>query len=123
MKKNRFYLLILVALVVLMTAACSIIESHSTEKVFGKEFEAETLSQLELGRTTKNEAIALLGPPSEAKLQSEGRERLTYTMKRVTNRHGHLLFVIDTSSKVERRESLYLDFKDDVLIEYRRDRN
>ena len=123
MKMNRFYLLFAVAIVALMTGACSIIESHSTEKVVGKEFGAETLSQLELGRTTKKEAIALLGPPSEAKLQGEGRERLTYTMKRITDRHGHLLFVIDTSSKVERRESLYLDFEDDVLIEYRRDRN
>lgn len=123
MKNNRFYLLSLIAFVVSMASACSIIESHSTERVVGKEFSAETLSQLELGRTTKKEAIALLGPPSKAKMKGEAVERLTYTMKRITDRHGHLLFVIDTSSKVERRESLYLDFEDGVLIEYRRDRN
>jgi len=123
MREKRFGLFLMVAVLSVFSFGCSIIESHSTERVVGLEIDAKALSQLELGETTRSEAIRLLGPPSSARLSGNGEEHLSYTVTRTTNRHGHLLFVIDTSSKVERKETLSLKFKDDILYEYKRGRS
>ncbi len=113
---KRYSLLLLVG-ALFTFSGCAVVSNHSHSKIEGTKVSSETLSRIEIGETSKSWLISALGAPDSANGIEEG-ELLKYTSSRITKRHGHLLFVIDSSSERIEKETYYFEFKDGVLRRY-----
>ena len=70
-----------------------------------------------VGETTKSWLVSTLGVPDGASAIEEG-EVLTYASKRIIKRHGHVLFVLNTSSEKVESETYFFEFREGVLRRY-----
>ncbi len=97
---------------------CTIISSNSNTNTSGTEVSDQTLSQLEVGKTTKEWLIAALGQPDSKSLVDEKTEILKYRATRTTYQHSGLFIVFDSQSKHEESETVYFEFQEGVLQRY-----
>ncbi len=113
--KHSSVVLLVVALVGL--TGCSVMSNHSHSRTEGTKVSSETISRIQIGETTKSWLISALGVPDSSNGIEDG-ELLKYTSSRITKRHGHLLFIIDSSSERIEKETFFFEFRDGVLSRY-----
>ncbi len=118
MKTRYLCLLSLLLSSLLLGTGCSVIHSHSTTKVMGKQVSDQTLARVEVGKTSKDWILATLGEPTASEIVDESTSILKYASKRIKSSNSTLLFVFDTSSKREEKRTIYFEFKDGILDRY-----
>jgi outer membrane protein assembly factor BamE (lipoprotein component of BamABCDE complex) len=77
-----------------------------------------TLAQMEVGKTTKSWVVATLGAPTSVSQVDDNTELLRYTATRTTEREAGMIVVVASKQKTQKRETVYLEFKDGVLERY-----
>ena len=104
--------------IILLGSGCTIIEDRSETTYSGTQVSDVTMAQLEIGKTTKKWVIATLGAPTSASQVDDRTELLKYSTTRTTDRHAGVIVIITSRQKTEERETVYLEFKDEVLSRY-----
>ena len=104
--------------IILLGSGCRIIETRSETTYSGTQVSDVTMAQLEIGKTTKKWVIATLGAPTSASQVDDRTELLKYTATRTTDRHAGMIVIIKSRLRTEERETIYLEFKDEVLSRY-----
>ena len=98
--------------------ACTVISSSSSTTRSGTQVSEETLTQLELGKTSKEWLIATLGPPTSASHVNGNTEILKYASTRKKKTRSGLILVVNTDSESEEKETVYFEFTDGILKRY-----
>jgi outer membrane protein assembly factor BamE (lipoprotein component of BamABCDE complex) len=104
--------------IILLGSGCTIIDSRSETTYSGTQVSDVTMAQLEVGTTTKKWVIATLGAPTSASQVDARTELLKYTATRTTDRHAGMIVILNSRQKTEERETVYLEFEDQVLRRY-----
>ncbi len=113
-------MIISLSIAILGLSGCAVISNHSHSKIEGNPVGDETIARIQIGDTTKSWLISALGAPDSA-TGIENGELLKYSSRRITKRHGHLLFVIDSSSERIEKETYFFEFREGVLHRYWRE--
>jgi outer membrane protein assembly factor BamE (lipoprotein component of BamABCDE complex) len=104
--------------ILLLGGGCTIIHSRSETRYAGTQVSDVTMARLEIGKTTKAWVIATLGAPTTVSQVDDRTELLKYTATRTTDRHAGMILIINSREKTEERETVYLEFRDEVLRRY-----
>lgn len=116
----RHSIIIPLAISIFGLTGCAVISNHSHSKIEGNPVGDETIARIQIGDTTQSWLISALGPPDSASGIENG-ELLKYSSRRITKWHGHLLFVIDSSSERIEKETYFFEFREGVLHRYWRE--
>lgn len=116
----KYCISLLLTVALLGFAGCAVISNHSHSRVEGTKISPETISKIAVGETTKSWLVSALGAPDSAS-GLEGGELLKYTSSRITKKHGHLLFILDSSSERIEKETYFFEFKEGLLHRYWRE--
>jgi hypothetical protein len=114
----KHYLIFLMLPALLLAAGCTIISNDSNTNTSGTEVSDQTLSQVEVGKTTKEWLVAALGPADSVSLAGENTEILKYRDTRTTSKRSGILIVFDSESKREESETVFFEFQDGILQRY-----
>ena len=96
-----------------LLAGCVISGSHK-EHVSGRPISTTTLDRLTTGRTTHDQAVDLLGPPTRTMNDSE-KTVLVYEYARSERGKGRLIFVFSSTNESIEKRTAYLEFQDNIL--------
>ena len=104
--------------IILLGSGCTIFDSRSETSYSGTQVSDVTMAQLEIGKTTKDWVTATLGAPTSTSQVDDRTELLKYTATRTTDRHAGMILIINSREKTAERETVYLEFRDEVLSRY-----
>lgn len=117
---NHRILSLALAILASTTQSSCILNANSRTKVTGRYVSAETLRQIEPGKTQEY-VIALLGDPTTRTKLADGVEiwKWQYTENRSSS--GSFIFVFDSSESRETTNATYVEFKDVLVTKAWRD--
>ncbi len=118
MKTRYLNLLILLTSLLAFGSGCSVIHSHSTTKMMGKQVSDDTLARIEVGVTSEDWVVATLGEPTSREKVNDSTTIMKYASKKIRSANSTLLFVFDTSSKKEEKRTVYFEFRNGILDRY-----
>lgn len=104
--------------VAVLAAGCTVLSNNSSTTYSGTQVSDVTLAQMEVGKTTKSWVVATLGAPTSVSQVDDNTELLRYTATRTTEREAGMIVVVASKQKTQKRETVYLEFKDGVLKRY-----
>lgn len=107
-------------LLVCVTFALSgcLISSSSSNRGEGTRIKEHTLKQFEPGTTTKEWTLAVLGSPNKHEALDDGREILRYEYSRKVHSDTTVFLLFSGSSNKTEKQTVYFEFKDQVLSRY-----
>lgn len=105
-------------MLLVVLCGCSVISSTTTTTRSGTQVSNETLTQLELGKTTKEWLVATLGAPSAITKVGDQTEILKYTSTLTKKQRSGLILVIHTNNETEAKETVYFEFQEGILARY-----
>ena len=114
--KNSTPIAALLISAIAFTSGCAVINSHTYTDVSGQLVSEDTMAKVETGVTTEKWLIATLGEPSRVTEGAAGSRILEYKSKQVTRKESELLFVIDTSSRSEKKRTISFTVRDGIVV-------
>lgn len=103
----------------LFTSAC-VIGSQSHTQVEGRRVSQATLDSIRPGQS-KDYVLALLGDPTRATPNEEGREVWRWEYRTVKRSEGAILFVLSSDTKHEEAGAVLVEFLDGRVLRCWRD--
>jgi hypothetical protein len=120
MSMLRHAILDLTIALVLFTATGCLVGTSNSVKETGTPVAANTLQQVELGKTSESWLLAAVGAPtSRCKVSSDpGVEILTYNHEVVKSSHGHVFLLFSGSDKHVDSHRTFFEITDGVVTKY-----
>ena len=103
---------------ILATLSGCIVVSNSGDRASGKRIKETTLNQFEVGSTTKEWTLAVLGEPSHRETLEDGTEVMRYEYSRKKEQQTVVFILFAGNSDKQEKQTAYFEFKDDVLSRY-----
>jgi len=114
---QRTIKLVVILLICFVTSGC-IVSTENTSQERGKKLKNSSLRKLEPGVTTKDWTVSVLGTPTSRSKLDNGTEVLKYEYSKTVNHELVIFLLLGSESEKTTRESVCLEFKDDILTRY-----
>ena len=112
----RNVLLVLITLGMLVSG-CVVI-NNADDSTRGQKIQEATLKQFEPGTTTKAWTLAVLGEPTSQENLDGGIDVLRYEYSHRSEQQTLVFLLFAGNADKEEKQTVYLEFKDDVLTRY-----
>lgn len=99
-------------------SGCAVINSHEETRYSGRVVADESLERILPGETTEAWVLATLGEPSSTKDVGDNTRVLRYESTKIKHVDAELLFIFDTSSRVELDRTVFIECRDGVVERY-----
>ena len=104
----------------LVSAGC-LVTANSNTQTSGRPIIKSLASHIEVGKTTKEDALTLLGQPTSESKNDNGMEVLRYRYSETKTNNSVFIFLWACSSEDKKSDEVVLVFKNDILQSYSRD--
>ena len=101
----------------LLASGCLVV-SDSSNRATGKRIKKDTLKQFEVGSTTKEWTLAVLGSPTYEETLEDGTEILRYEYSRNIDQDTVVFLLFAGTADKTEKQTAYFEFKDNVLSRY-----
>lgn len=108
---------VLIASLLFAASGCLLTSSNTTDES-GVRVGANTLRQVEVGKTTDDWLMATLGPPTSRKVVRENMEIVGYDHELVKKSKGSVFLLFAGSSKKIEKSTTYFELNDGVVTRY-----
>jgi len=92
-----------------------LVHSSSRTEVSGRYISAQTISQIEPGKTKDDFVMAVLGAPSSKNQLSDGSEVWKWDYNKKKSSNGSVFLLVDTDSHTESQGSTYVIMRNCVV--------
>jgi outer membrane protein assembly factor BamE (lipoprotein component of BamABCDE complex) len=110
-----------IALASLPLLSGCLISSHSNTEFSGRYIGAETMAQLEPGKTKEDFVVATIGTPTTKTTLEDGSEVWKYEYRKRTSGNGTVFLLLNTSNSTDKEGAVYVILKDGVVQKAWRD--
>jgi hypothetical protein len=104
------------ALTTLAVLPGCLVTSESSESYTGNRVEPGEAQRVRPGRTTVDQAVAILGEPSESAVAANGEEILTWRWTKRAASSGSVFLIFSGSSNKTEDHALHVAFRDGVAV-------
>jgi outer membrane protein assembly factor BamE (lipoprotein component of BamABCDE complex) len=110
-----------IALSALPLLSGCLISSHSSTEFSGRYIGAETMAQIEPGKTKEDFVVATIGTPTTKTKLEDGSEVWKYEYSKKTSGNGTVFLLLNSSNSTEKEGAVYVILKDGVVQKAWRD--
>jgi outer membrane protein assembly factor BamE (lipoprotein component of BamABCDE complex) len=103
-----------------MLSGC-LVNSHSHSEFTGHYIGANTLQQIEPGKSKEDFVVATIGTPTTKTRLEDGSEVWKYEYRKRTSGNGTIFLLLNTSNSTEKEGAVYVIFRDGVVEKVWRD--